>query len=475
MLNFRTPLMSWLAAVVLLTALAAPIAEATPFRLNLSTSDYIDTSNCCGRGIFGGGVMAGDMNDVSRNRNVPITVIGITGFDHTSSVGTLTLEADLTAISATNDLGDTPQGVKFQFDIVATAASSVGPGLLNGNSFGRLGVDIADGSTNPNCCGDHRIDSGEDVTFQVTNLQTLMAPAGKEVVFQDFGAVSFRSNSGSTITGLGAGDTLNIAGTATPGASVNGVQLDFQVAPIGVSTPGFPTEILHFGLNERGPGGVFEEISHTTNVATTVGSLGYGQPGLFPDGGTAMDFTRGDGGYVDGGTIKADGSYVAGLDNDKFILRGAWTVSAWINIDDTGTGGGDRTFVSNDFTSGDGFLFFINQNNELGVDFGNQRRMSGISLNDDQNYFVAIVFDDTDSGSEGQFAVFDGVSFHFADVATSRNGLNLEGIRIGSFRDGEREFDGLIDDVRFFRLGAHARTVECPAVPAYRRRGQRRA
>jgi len=200
----------------------AASVRAAPFNVNVTESDKIDTTNCCGRGIFGGSVAVSDTGTLGGDRANDLgTVLGISGFDWTSSTGTLSLMIDLD----TTDSNSTK--FSFDLDVVANGGS---PGYLNGNSFGRLGVD--DGPTtigSYGCCGDHNIDLGEDITFTVSNVNTINAPVGQVVVFNKFDSITYRSSAGAIATGLDT-DTLNIASSQNGGPMVNGFNLEFDYA-----------------------------------------------------------------------------------------------------------------------------------------------------------------------------------------------------------------------------------------------------
>jgi len=105
------------------------------------------------------------------------------------------------------------------------------------------------------------------------------------------------------------------------------------------------------------------------------------------------------------------------------------TVIAWVNLDtDRDTLGGAHNIW------------------QWGLDLG------GLSVPLEENVFVAILGDR--AGIDGtanrhRFVLWDGTSWQFSE-GTQFIDIRLKGLEIGSFNDGAREFDGIIDDFRIY-------------------------
>lgn len=160
-------------------------------------------------------------------------------------------------------------------------------------------------------------------------------------------------------------------------------------------------------------------------------------------------------GYVDAGTLKSDDTYVAGSDPDYRILSNNWSVAAWVRLDSTQSQTSDRVIASSDWNSSDGWTFFVKDGaveENLGFDFGSGRIQSNLSLPLDQDLFVAVLGDSSASfgpGHKHRFAVWNGLTWQYSDGTTFSN-LRLQGLELGSFNNGQRQFEGALDEVRIY-------------------------
>ncbi|WP_193213664.1 hypothetical protein [Luteolibacter marinus] len=202
-----------------------PIVDERPvvdsIALDLRTAGKVDTGSPEGAGIFGGGVMAGDLNDFAQGNNVPVTVVSSWGFDSTSNVGELRLEADLTVWNSDNTIVD-PQGFRFRFTVHVEGESSKpgAPGFLNGAFNGLLGIDEpVQGAPD-----DYpTIEEGEALVFSVRDLEVLQAPPGRALRFGSISDPQLWNPQDSPLVSDPAPDTLRFEWSdADPGDSVLG-------------------------------------------------------------------------------------------------------------------------------------------------------------------------------------------------------------------------------------------------------------
>jgi len=210
--------------------------------------------------------------------------------------------------------------------------------------------------------------------------------------------------------------------------------------------------VLNWKLDESAGATTFrEEVSGQTTTAVSVGPVSVGVTGLAPGGGNAIDVGIDSSSYINAGTVQSGGTYVAGSDADYRILSNNWTVAGWIEPDVVS--GGDYVAISSDWNSTTGWMLGVRGSN-LFFDFGSTRSY-GQAVAADTPYFVAVL-NDSSSGPEvgggtnkHRFAVWDGTSWSYDDDTLSRN-IRLQGLEIGSFNNGTREFNGTIDDVRIY-------------------------
>ncbi len=108
--------------------------------------------------------------------------------------------------------------------------------------------------------------------------------------------------------------------------------------------------LLHWKLDETTGSNYTEEVSGLPN-AVEIETVTKGQPMLAPDCGTAFGFTNTDPNYsyVEAGTLKSDGTYVAGSDPDYKVLTD-WTIGIWFNW-----APGANTMWGSDWDSKDGW------------------------------------------------------------------------------------------------------------------------
>jgi len=215
--------------------------------------------------------------------------------------------------------------------------------------------------------------------------------------------------------------------------------------------------LLHWALEEGSGTNTTESISGETNVAFLSGPAVW-TGGISP--GSANGVSLGidsPASYVDAGTLTTNGNYVAGGDPGFRVLQNNWSITAWVRLNNPQSVATDRVIASSDWDSTDGWLFFVwdvGVQENLAFDFGSDRQSSGLTLPLNQTVFVAITADTSGASFPGgtnkhQFAVWDGTSWQTA-LGTQFRNIRLQGIEIGAFNNGDRQFDGIIDDVRIF-------------------------
>lgn len=220
-----------------------------------------------------------------------------------------------------------------------------------------------------------------------------------------------------------------------------------------------PGPVLSWLLDEGSGTQTLESVSMASNVAALVGPVGWTN-GIAPDSSSAVALTEsGLVNYIDAGTLTAGGIYETGANTNFMVLSNQWTITAWINLPDPQTVGGDRVIASSDTGQGQNWwLFFVNDtgggvNDNLGFDFGSVRQMSGISIPLNTNVFVAIQGNqagiDVGSTNRHRFLVWDGRDWHTRE-GTEFIPLRMHGLELGAFNTGTREFQGVLDDVRIY-------------------------
>ncbi|MEP4077333.1 beta strand repeat-containing protein [Haloferula sp.] len=221
-------------------------------------------------------------------------------------------------------------------------------------------------------------------------------------------------------------------------------------AGLAASTILTAAPVLQWNLEEGSGAVTTESVSGESSVATLIGGPSW-VGGIATGSTAAVDFTVGGSGspnYIDAGTLKADDSYVSGSDPNPRILSGAYSITAW--IEPRAFDRPDLVILSSDFINPSGFLLFI-RNDQLGFDFLSSRIFSGITIEPGKRYLVSLIVDDTGTEVGGglnrhRFAVWDGSSWQTSD-GELYGGLRLQGLEIGSFNTGDREFNGTIDEV----------------------------
>jgi hypothetical protein len=217
--------------------------------------------------------------------------------------------------------------------------------------------------------------------------------------------------------------------------------------------------VLHWPLEEGSGTNTLEAISGATNVAFLTGPVAW-TGGLLPGSSHAVSVGIDDPtpSYVDAGTLTTNGTYVAGSDPGYRVLENNWSITAWVRLPSPQGTAGDRVIASSD-TGGTQtwWLFFLRDTliqENLGFDFSSARVDSGLSVPLNQSVFVAILADSSGaefgaSTNRHRFAVWDGSTWQNTYGSQYIN-LRLQGLELGSFNDGTRQFDGIIDDVRIY-------------------------
>ncbi len=226
-----------------------------------------------------------------------------------------------------------------------------------------------------------------------------------------------------------------------------------------VYVPAITAPVLHWPLDEGAGATTVEAISGETNVAVFVGPVAW-DSAVAPTDSTASINVDIDtpSSYIEAGTLTSSNTYVAGTNSDFRILSGAWTMTAWIRLEDPQGTSGDRVIASSR-NAGDGnawWLWFVNNANgkpTLQFDFNSTRRTADFEIPLASNVFVVIQGDNSASafgaGMKHRFALWDGTCWYFTEGIHYAN-AQLHDIELGSFNKGTRQFDGLIDDVRIF-------------------------
>ncbi|MEZ5385248.1 MAG: LamG-like jellyroll fold domain-containing protein [Prosthecobacter sp.] len=211
--------------------------------------------------------------------------------------------------------------------------------------------------------------------------------------------------------------------------------------------------LLNWDLEEGSGTHIWEQTFGTPNVATLQGPATW-VPGIAPNASHAISLGVDDpSSYVDAGTVKNDGTY--GKDTaDYRVLISQWSITAWVQLAEPQSTSSERIIVSSDWDSGNGFTFGLRSGGSLAFDFGSNPVDSGIQLPTGRPFFVAIIADHStgtfgDGTSRHQFAVWDGRAWQKVNGTDFAN-IRLQGLELGSFNSGQRQWDGLIDSVAIY-------------------------
>lgn len=206
-------------------------------------------------------------------------------------------------------------------------------------------------------------------------------------------------------------------------------------------------EVLRFRLDEGTGTKIEESVRGGDDAAVTVGPVAQRVAGLAPDRGLAIRVGNDDpASYVDAGTLRSDDTHVAGQDPDVRFLRDRWTIGAWFRIETDPSLGNDYMIVSSDYVNPGGWTLGV-RGGSLFFDFFTRRRV-GPAVEQDKTYFVAVQGDRSApfEGLAARFVLWDGETWT-TTTADSFIEPRLQGLEIGSFNDGIRQFIGVIDDV----------------------------
>ena len=234
--------------------------------------------------------------------------------------------------------------------------------------------------------------------------------------------------------------------------------------------------VLHWKLDESTGPKYHEEVYNTSDVAVEVGSVTEGAAGIAPDGGTSITFADTDpGSYIDAGTVLdnagAPGAYVAGSQATAYRMNQVYSMTAWFNLS-ADPAGGDYIILSSDWNSKRGWMLGV-RNSKVVFDFGNTRAF-GPAVEQDKDYFVAVLADpdgdtnfDWDVDANHRIALYDVVAGTWAttDGTQSKPKPWLQGLEIGSFNNGDREWQGNIDDVQIFNHTLTQSELDALVVP----------
>lgn len=214
-----------------------------------------------------------------------------------------------------------------------------------------------------------------------------------------------------------------------------------------------PPPILRWALEEGSGSNTTEVVSGETNVAALVGSCAW-TGGIATGSSNAV--TLGSNGYIDAGTLKTNGDYVAGSDPDSAVSADNWAITAWVRLSPRQEPGGDRIIASSDAgPAQNGWSLFSREidgvSESPGFDFAGTQVVSTGRIAVETDVFVAII--GNDSGLEGssqkhRFAIWDGSNWQFS-TGTTFSAIRLQGLELGAF-NGAAAFQGVIDDVRIY-------------------------
>lgn len=209
------------------------------------------------------------------------------------------------------------------------------------------------------------------------------------------------------------------------------------------------TPVLHWAMEEGSGLQTKEEVSGVTNIATLINGPTWAE-GMAPESTASVNFQdTNPNSYLDAGTLDTNSAYVANTTNlNGKVLSPPWTITAWVQSDISIDS--DQCIITSDTDGGQNWwLFYIrryaNLPNNLGFDFGNSRIYSGIDVPAGKPVFVAISSTSTNS----QFSVWDGETWTYKEQ-NNNSDIRLDGLEIGSFGDGNREFQGDLDEIRIY-------------------------
>jgi hypothetical protein len=213
--------------------------------------------------------------------------------------------------------------------------------------------------------------------------------------------------------------------------------------------------VLHWILEEGAGTNTVEVISGETNVAHLVEAVAWTN-GLAPGSSKAVwvDDQQPIPSYIDAGTLTNGAGYVSGSDPAYMVLSGGYSITGWIRLN-AAQSVTDRVILSSDWDSSTGWTLHVSGGtaNRLGYDFGDLSADSGIALPVETDLFIALTVDQSGTAFTGtntyRFAVRHGTSWEFSE-GSMYAAMRLQGLEIGSFDTGQRQFEGIIDDVRIY-------------------------
>ncbi len=158
--------------------------------------------------------------------------------------------------------------------------------------------------------------------------------------------------------------------------------------------------------------------------------------------------------YVDAGTLRSDGvTYVPGIDTSFKLLGDNWTMTAWVKLSSPQTQTGHRGILTAEWAANGWMWHVTGVNRNLHWEFFPSAAVSSIALELDKVYLVALMGDNSGTAFSGsnrrRFAIWDGDAWTYDD-GTEFIKPKMQGLEIGSFGTGSRQFEGIIDDVRIY-------------------------
>lgn len=228
----------------------------------------------------------------------------------------------------------------------------------------------------------------------------------------------------------------------------------FGVPAAATFTVDISSLVLHWPLEEGGGTNTAETVSGETNVAQLVNGPAW-TTGLAPGSSHALSFpTPLAQSHVDAGTLETDGDYVPAASATDHQSLSSWTVTAWLNVPEGAFSGADRGIVSSDWIYPSPWMFYVRSSagltNNLGFDFGPVRTDSGLEVPAGRPVLVSIASDPSGTAFTGtntyRFAIWDGFTWQTTEGLQNAS-IRLQGLEIGSFNTGDRQFVGSIDEV----------------------------
>lgn len=215
--------------------------------------------------------------------------------------------------------------------------------------------------------------------------------------------------------------------------------------------------VLHWALEEGSGTNTTEAVSGVTDVAHLVGGATWTN-GLAPGSSHAVNLQLSNPGYVDAGTLQTNGQYVSAASaTTNVILGNEWTISGWVELPQGNNNYNDQCILTTDTDGNNWWLFFIRTAsqvpNSLGFDFQSTRIDSGLDVPTGKPVFVSISGDGSATafvaGNKHRFAIWDGHTWQYQE-GTQYEDIRLDGLEIGSFNTGTRQFNGTLDDLRIY-------------------------